>query len=121
MVEVNDASIYIRALLVGDAYILPQHIGHYRIHPNNISKTVGADLIIRNLREKNEVAKKFAHSFDNARDWFFQQYMITYGYFLNSNPSKETILKTNSWAIVNGYASLRLYYYCLKNIVSTIF
>lgn len=121
MKEVNDASIYIRALLTGDAFILPQHIGNYRIHPNNISKTVGADLIIRNLREKNEVAKKYPKCFYNPRDWFFQQYIVTYGYFLKSTPSTSTIIKTNLWALRNGYASLRLYYYCLKNIVSVIF
>ncbi|WP_339060921.1 glycosyltransferase family 2 protein [Tepidibacillus marianensis] len=62
MLMMNDSSIYLRALLLGDVYIIDDIIGVYVVHGNNISSNLKADFIIKNLEEKvwvfNEAKKK---------------------------------------------------------------
>lgn len=58
----NDACIYMNALLYGDAYILNYFIGIYRVHDTNISKTIDCDFIIDNLKEKERVFYKMKYT-----------------------------------------------------------
>lgn len=86
MQMMNDASIYMRALLYGDAYILPDRIGVYCLHEGNLSKHLTGDFILKNLKEKVWV-------FDKACDlgnplpkrWITEQFDRTVFYFLSNS------------------------------------
>lgn len=84
---VNDCSIYLRALLCGDAYILEDVCGIYRVHSKNITFNLNVDFIIANLNEKkkvyNEIVKR--KLLQNPQTWLLKQILITVKYFVKNN------------------------------------
>mgnify|MGYP002624225815 CR=1 FL=1 len=55
MEMMNDSSIYLRALLLGDAYILNDIVGVYTIHDSNISQKISIPFLCENLLENGEI------------------------------------------------------------------
>lgn len=84
MKMVNDSSIYMRALLSGDAYIMDDFIGVYRIHDKNITYSLSVDFLIENLDEKKYVHDKVIelNLFDNAQQWLKEHTILTSKYFI---------------------------------------
>lgn len=84
---VNDCSIYLRALLCGDAYVLEDICGVYRVHSKNITFNLNVDFIIENLNEKkkiyNEIVKR--KLLQNPQKWLVKQILITVKYFVKNN------------------------------------
>lgn len=86
MKMVNDASIYMRALLCGNMYVMDDIIGVYRVHDGNITNNLTAQFIIDNLEEKKKI-------WDLSRergiclspDWLKKQFLVTTIYFFNNN------------------------------------
>lgn len=119
MYMVNDCPLYLRALLVGDIYIETNSVGVYRIHDRNISKSIGADFIIENLKEKEYVykeLKKRKFRFDLSF-WWYKMVRITVDYFLNSNPSKIEFQKVKRWCCQHTHISIMLIIYLFKLIL----
>lgn len=87
---VNDSSIYLRALLTGDAFLLNNIVGVYRIHGNNITFACSSDFIIENLNEKFNIGliaqSKFDYSKNLIEEWFFKQTHITLTYYFYNSP-----------------------------------
>jgi len=90
----NDSSIYLRSLLLGDAYFMRDLIGTYVVHGSNISTNLSVDFIIQNLKEK-----KFVYDFaveTKARElkieWLSNQMWVTLKYYLLGNAVNFTDL-----------------------------
>ena len=102
---VNDFVIYMRSLLQGDAYILEDTIGVYRIHGNNISNRIKADFILENLKEKKKIydliiSKRLFEEYDK---WWQNQILITVGYYVyESIPSIKELYRVNRWCKMNS-------------------
>ena len=54
-VQTDDRVIYLRALLAGDAFILPESAGVYRVHGSNLSSSVSAEFTVTLHRETRAV------------------------------------------------------------------
>lgn len=91
---VNDASIFLRVLLVGDAYLSDTIIGNYRIHDSNITKTLSAEFIVENLVEKEKVFNLLKFNNFNRYKWLYEQSKVSviYFYFNNEEYSKDTAI-----------------------------
>lgn len=121
MKMVNDSSIYLRALLVGGAYILYENIGVYRVHNSNLSKMLKVDFIIDNLREKRLVLKqmKIQNIKTNYSTWWFKQLYITLTYYISdSDPSIRDIFKILLWMYKNTESSR---YRCITLVLKIYF
>lgn len=100
MEMMNDTSIYLRALMNGDAFIMPDFIGTYLVHDSNISKSLNVDFIIQNLEEKHHV---YVQSLERGmpginKDWLARQCWITIKYhLLLSKPDKQSVSEVVSW------------------------
>lgn len=97
---VNDASIYLRALIVdGKVGVYENPVGIYRIHSKNISFNIKADFLIKNLEEKKYVYEIIKNrNWDNYDVWFEKQVMLTCKYFIcGSIPSKDERNKVYIW------------------------
>ena len=106
----NDACIYMNALLYGDAYIMDGYIGIYRIHDTNISKTIGCDFIIDNLKEKEKVFFKMKST---PKSWWYKQFKLTFIYYAITCPSKDEMKKLIRWGIKHYNKSVKLLVYLL--------
>lgn len=113
MEMMNDSSIYLRALLFGDAYILEDVIGVYTIHESNISKTISLPFLYENLEEKLHILHMPPCKIDNPKDWWFQHYKLTYLYFVASSHHVEDELSILNWGIRNHNGSFGMIFYIL--------
>lgn len=103
MKMVNDASIYMRALVWGGAYIINSIIGTYRIHDNNITKYLSSNFIIENLEEKKIIRDmaKLNYIFLDI-NWLKIQYFLTIDYYFKNNKYKiNDVHKIYLWGIKN--------------------
>ncbi len=100
MMMMNDASIYLRSFLVGDAEIIEDIIGIYRIHTTNISNRLSARFIIENLDEKVFIFENAKNSSLNFSDksWLDDQFKSTISYWITSSkPSLKSIIELLRW------------------------
>lgn len=101
---VNDSTIYLRALLAGNAYILNTISGIYRVHSKNISFSLNVDFIIENLIEKKRIYEeiKIRKLLLDPDEWIKQQVLLTATYFVqNNNVKEEDFQKLISWCRTN--------------------
>ena len=88
--QVDDRVIYLRALLEGDAFVLPDVIGVYRIHTSNFSATVSADFVMSLQRENrwiyDEICRR--HLLANPDSWWYEQSWIAIRFYIQ-NPSSD--------------------------------
>ncbi|MBP3708236.1 MAG: glycosyltransferase family 2 protein [Clostridia bacterium] len=102
---VNDSTIYLRSLLAGDAYILDEISGVYRVHSKNITFSLKVDFIIQNLIEKKKVFDEIKRRLllDNASEWLKKQVLLTSKYYVENNKLKdEDFEKLIDWCNENG-------------------
>lgn len=107
MTMVNDASIYLRALLgKGKVGVIDTAIGVYRMHSKNITFNIKADFLVENLNEKKyvyEELKKRKLNYD-VENWFKEQMTLTTKYFIaGTHPSKTEKKKVYKW-LRNNYS-----------------
>lgn len=113
MEMMNDVSIYMRAVLYGDVFLLDDTIGIYRIHDTNISDNLSSGFIIKNLEEKRWVYNKAQElGLNLPQNWLFDNYMLTSRYFFYSNKyNLLDLIALYKWG--NKY-SLSTYSYLFK-------
>lgn len=100
----NDSTIYLRALLAGNAYVLHTISGIYRVHSKNISFSLNVDFIIENLIEKKKIYEEIKNRklLLNAEEWIKQQVLLTTIYFVqNNNVKEEDFQKLINWCVNN--------------------
>ncbi|OKP82215.1 glycosyltransferase family A protein [Paenibacillus sp. P32E] len=100
---VNDASIYLRALLIGDAGFIDTLAGVYRIHGNNITFNLSQSFLIENLEEKrlirNMAIERYGYSKTEMNEWFNHNVYDTISYYLMNSAKSHTDFKSMySWA-----------------------
>lgn len=101
---VNDSSIYLRALLSGDAYILEDVIGTYRIHSKNISFSINLKFLIENLEAKKDIYEiiKKKNMFLEYEKWWKEQVLLTTTFYVkNSNVIFDDFFKLLIWVVNN--------------------
>jgi glycosyltransferase involved in cell wall biosynthesis len=101
---VNDASIYLRSLLVGDAGFIDSIAGVYRIHGNNITFNLSQRFLIENLEEKlfikNMAIKQYGYSDKEMTEWFNHNAYDTISYYLLNSAKEATDFKfMYDWAL----------------------
>ena len=101
---VNDSSIYLRALLENDAYILDLICGIYRIHSKNITFNLNTDFIIENLNEKKKIYEEIKKRklLKDTNEWLKKQIKLTATYFVKYNKiCNEDFERLIKWCEVN--------------------
>ncbi|MDT3425169.1 glycosyltransferase involved in cell wall biosynthesis [Paenibacillus forsythiae] len=99
---VNDASIYLRSLLVGDAGFIDAVVGVYRIHGNNITFNLSRDFLVRNLEEKRSIrnlaVERYSYQKKEMNSWFNNTAYDTIVYYLwNSAKTKDDFMYMYQW------------------------
>ena len=117
MEMMNDSSIYLRALLFGDAYILDDVIGVYTIHETNISKTINLPFLYENLKEKLRILNFPQCTIKDPKYWWYQHYKLTYLYYIASNHDVKKELSMLMWGIYHLNGSLRMFSYIATRLI----
>lgn len=91
---VNDAAIYLRSLLAGDAGFLDIVAGVYRVHGQNITFSLSKDFILENIHEKITIkdlaVTKLGYSEEEMASWIQHHVYQTVKYYLkNSSKTRD--------------------------------
>lgn len=108
----NDSSIYLRALLVGDAYVDQNIWGVYYIHENNISKSISCSFIVQNLEEKNKIYLLLAKKNVISSKWLIAHFKMTIKYFFSGDNVRDLDLLF-SWIKKKDDIQLRILMNCI--------
>lgn len=120
MKMVNDYAIYLRALLFGNAHIIDDCIGCYRIHDANISFNIEKKFLMENLAERVWVKPKLIKKIGEKKvnEWWKVQMIVLVRYFLfKSNPPKKDAKEVIEYIKKNTSHD---YYFLLKIIIMYI-
>ena len=112
----NDTTIFLRLLTVGDMGFVKKCSAKYTVHGNNISFNCDPDFINDNLEEKlkvYELLKKNKKFDDNTLiDWLYYQMDVTIIYFIRgSKPNYFQFRKVLNWYKKNVKNKQRVNYY----------
>ena len=105
-----DSIIYMRAFLSGDAYIMEDVVGVYRIHDGNLSKRLSPEFIMSGLIEKREVYNIISQKklFKYVNLWWLSVIKISCGYYVKSTtPRIRDFNRVARWCI-NTSPEIRL-------------
>ena len=82
--QVDDRVIYLRSLLSGDAWILRDTVGVYRIHSSNFSSTVSAEFTITLHRENRMIYDEICRRrlLEAPKDWWYTQAWIALRFYI---------------------------------------
>ena len=112
----NDSSLYMSALLWGDAYIMKEVVGCYCIHDVNISSSIPQRFILEVLESKYQISKALELRIaKSAKKWWTDQLILTSNYYFRSKcVTVIGILKYCSAVHARySYEQLRFTMFCL--------
>ena len=95
-VQTDDRVIYLRALLAGDAFILPESAGVYRVHGSNLSSSVSAEFTVTLHRENRAVYDEIRRRglLGAPEDWWYDQAWIALRFYIQNPHSDLRGLRT---------------------------
>lgn len=97
-----DSIIYMRALVSGSAYILPDVIGVYRVHTANLSARQTPEFTIAGLHEKRRIYDLIVklQLFNSSKEWWFNIVKYNVGYYiLFTNPKISDFNIVKKWCV----------------------
>lgn len=120
-IEMSDVSIYLLALLSGNAFILDDYVGVYRVHSRSLTtKKSSPTWIINVLRQKEYILKKIHDKISNPKEWWLRHFFITYRFYANTSKSRKNKLYILKWGVSHGIISFRFIVRLMKEILRVI-
>lgn len=120
MREMSDSSMYMNALIGGNAYILDDYVAVYRIRDKSLSTTASIRFIMNVLLQKKEILDKVVGELHSPDKFWLSHVRMTYRLFARSSKAKRTKLalliwiyrKTDKYKLTKMYLALE-YVRCL--------
>lgn len=119
--EVNDSSIYLRALLDGDAFILPDFVAVYRIWAQSISAGgEGNDLRLKmeTMIQKEHFYYMAEAKIPDVKKWWRGTFAMNLRYFLSSMKDDREIVLLATWGILHAHGDEWVVSQCASALAS---
>lgn len=114
LIEVSDSSLFLKALLDGPAYIIPDKVAVYRVWPEQMTKGRGSDLEFKLnvLRQKEALYRQAVGRISDPLGWWSKTFQMNFNYFEKSFRSSEERRKLAEWGLANAHGSEELIVFC---------
>lgn len=119
--EVNDSSIYLRALLEGDAYILKDFVAVYRVWSKSISKGgEGNDLRLKieTMIQKERFYHMAATRIPDVKKWWRGTFAMNLRYFMRSVKDDREIILLAIWGVLHSHGDESIVSQCASALES---
>ena len=120
IIEFSDSSIYMLALISGDALILDDTVAIYRVKGGSLSRTASLSFIMNVLRQKEIIYFMSQEFLDRPKDFWYNQLSCTLGFALNTNISDKEKLHIIRWGIKHSHFSLKIISYTIFVLIKEI-
>ena len=112
--ECSDSSIYLKSLLHGDAYLIPDVVARYRVWRGSIIKgpAFGYDFKINVLKQKELLYEMAKGTIRDPLLWWSKTFQMNLNYFsrTSTDPSEKAMLA--EWGLQHSHGSDELVSYC---------
>lgn len=120
MIEMSDSSMYMQALLWGDAYILKDVVAMYRTKANSLTSTAGLKFIMNVLCQKELFYSKAYKRLANPRDFWATHYIATSQLYFNNKNEKKLFHKVLNWGLIHSHGSSRVLVFIIKQYLKLL-
>lgn len=93
MLEMSDSSMYMQVLFWGNAFIMKDVVAVYRIKAGSLTSTLSLHFMQNVLRQKELFYKKSIGVLTSPKNFWYNQYVISYNFFPN-------LTRSNSWKLI---------------------
>lgn len=112
MIEMSDSSMYMQALLWGDAYIMNDVVAVYRVKKGSLTSTASYTFMKNVIEQKELLYKKAVGYVKHPENFWAQQFILTYNFWPNKSvKDKSRIL---SWLRHHLHGSVKLFVFLIK-------
>ena len=110
MKECSDSSMYMLSLLWGNAFIMGDVVGEYRIRQrgSSLTTTLSVPFIMNVLAQKEDFYFALKKRLKDPNLFWLNQIRCTYGIMANSNNKYVDKLKVLKWCLKHSHGSIRI-------------
>lgn len=122
MKECSDSSMYMLALLWGDAFIFEDVVAEYRIRQRgtSLTTTLSIPFIMNVLKQKEDFYHLSKSKISNSKKFWYNQIRCTYGILANSNNKVTDKLSVLKWCLMHSYGSVRIVLFVVRRGVKLL-
>ena len=107
-IEMSDVSLYLLALLSGDAFIIDDYVGVYRIHSRSLTTKRSSPVwIINVLKQKEYIYGKIKSEIKHPGEWWIRHFFMTYRFYANTSKNRFYKLRILIWGLFHGKHSIK--------------
>lgn len=106
MLEMSDSSMYMQVLFWGNAFIMKDVVAVYRIKAGSLTSTLSLHFMQNVLRQKELFYKKSIGVLTSPKNFWYNQYAISYNFFPNLTRSNSW--KLILWGLIHFHGSINL-------------
>ncbi|WP_239058199.1 glycosyltransferase family 2 protein [Bacteroides sp. 214] len=110
MQEMSDSSMYMLALLWGDAYILKEVVAVYRIRESSLTSNASYSFMMNVIEQKEKLYFLSKNRINNPSKFWYNQFRVSYNFF--PDKSIDNRLKMINWGIMHAHGSVYMYIFC---------
>lgn len=120
MIEMSDTSMYILALLGGDAYILPDYVAKYRIKKNSLTTTASLSFLYNVLHQKELFLQLGKGRILKPHKFWESHFSATYMLLYGSKNCKKDKCNMLLWGLKHTHGSLLMFLFICKQFLNII-
>lgn len=123
MIEMSDSSIYMQALLNGDAWFIDDIVAVYRIQQSkgkSLTSSASLNFIMNVIRQKEHIYMRAKSLLQRPKDFWSYHFEMSYMLLSqkqNCNSEKKRVLL---WGLAHMHGSIRMFYYIIKQLVKLV-
>ena len=112
--EVSDSSLFLKALLSGAAFVIPDKVAVYRVWPEQMTKGRGSDFAFKLnvVRQKEALYRQAVGKIADPLGWWSKTFQMNFNYFEKSFKSSEERCKFAEWGLAHAHGSAEMIAFC---------
>ena len=120
-IEMSDVSIYMLALLGGDAYILEDYVGVYRVHSRSLTKKHSDPTwILGVMKQKESILEKIHDKIDRPSKWWLNHFALSYRFYANTSTDRNSKMKLLKWGYDHSHGYFIVKLYIFKQLIKAV-
>lgn len=114
LIECSDSSIYLKSLLHGDAYLMPNLVAKYRVWRGSVAKGVGfgCDFKLNVLKQKELLFEMSKGKIRDSLSWWVKTFQMNFNYFNKTSTDRLEKSMLAQWGLQHTHGSKELEDYC---------
>jgi len=117
MIEMSDSSMYLFALLRGNAFIMDDIVAVYRMKKGSLTSTASYDFVRNVIKQKEFLYKQCIGKISDPKDFWYYHFRLSYGFIRKKRNNRNEKIKIIRWGLSHSGGSAKLVSFLLYEYV----